>query len=74
MEVYYPAYDEQTTALAENIAEEYGILKSGGSDFHGGNKPDIQLGTGRGNLVIPLSLLEKLKARREKSVSKGVNV
>ena len=66
MEVYYSTYDAETTALAEQIADEYGLLRSGGSDFHGGNKPDIQLGIGRGNLVIPLSLLEKIGQVRKK--------
>ena len=74
MEVYYSTYDAETTALAENIAEEYGILKSGGSDFHGGNKPDIRLGVGKGNLVIPLSLLEKIKMRRGKTTVACPNV
>lgn len=61
MEVYYSRYDGATTALAERIAGEYGILASGGSDFHGTAKPDIALGTGEGDLRIPVSVLEKLK-------------
>lgn len=63
MEVYYSTFDAQTTALAEEIAEEYGVLKSGGSDFHGENKPDITLGSGKGNLQIPLHLLDALKGQ-----------
>lgn len=61
MEVFYSTFDAQTTALAEEIAEEHGILKSGGSDFHGENKPDIALGSGKGTLQIPLHLLDALK-------------
>lgn len=64
MEVYYSTYDESTTRLAKSVAAEYGLLESGGSDYHGNNKPDISLGTGRGNLQIPLALLERLKIRR----------
>ncbi len=64
MEVLYPKYDEKTTELSKQLAEEYGLLPSGGSDFHGQNKPDIRLGVGRGNLRIPLSFLEKLNACR----------
>ncbi len=64
MEVYYSTYDPQTTALAESIAEEFGILKSGGSDFHGQNKPDISIGVGRGNLAVPMHFLQALKTRR----------
>ncbi len=62
METDYSTYDEETTALAHSIAAEYGILNSGGSDYHGERKPDISIGTGRGNLAIPYSYLEGLKA------------
>lgn len=61
MEVYYSCYDDATTALAAQITEEYGILPSGGSDFHGAAKPDIALGSGVGDLRIPFSVLERLK-------------
>lgn len=64
MEVFYSKYDEQTTALACQIAGEYGILCSGGSDYHGDNKPDISIGVGRGDLRIPKVWLEKLKLRK----------
>ena len=64
MEVYYSKFDEVQIALAAEIAEEFGLVKSGGSDFHGSNKPDIRIGTGRGNLAIPLTCLEELKKRR----------
>lgn len=55
MEVLYSEYDEATTARSFALIEEFGLLPSGGSDFHGKNKPDISLGTGRGGLNIPLS-------------------
>lgn len=64
MEVLYSKYDEATEKLAKETAEKYGLLFSGGSDFHGENKPDIQLGTGRGNLRIPMVFLEKLKEKK----------
>lgn len=53
MEVLYSTYDEATTVTAMEMAKRYGLLPSGGSDFHGMNKPDIALGSGRGNLSIP---------------------
>ena len=65
MEVYYSLYDDAKTALSCQIADSFGLLKSGGSDFHGKNKPDIRMGTGKGNLKIPLAWLEKLKTRRD---------
>ena len=36
-------------------------MKSGGSDFHGLNKPDIKIGTGRGALKIPQSFADEMK-------------
>ena len=62
METLYSTYDEDTITLSRAIAHEYGLCESGGSDFHGGRKPDISLGTGRGNLAIPYEFLDKLKA------------
>lgn len=44
------------------LANEFDLLVSGGSDFHGSNKPHIRLGTGRGNLNIPYDILAKIKA------------
>ncbi|MDE7312724.1 MAG: PHP domain-containing protein [Eubacterium sp.] len=44
-----------------SLAEEFGLLISGGSDFHGKNKPDIKLGTGKGNLYIPYAFLQRFK-------------
>ena len=64
MEVYYPLFDAEQTALAEQIAEEFGLAKSGGSDFHGANKPDIRIGTGKGTLAVPVTCLEELKSCR----------
>lgn len=65
MEVRYPLFDEAQTRLAERLAAEFDLLPSGGSDFHGENKPDIRLGRGKGELKVPLSFLDGLKRRAE---------
>ena len=62
MEVFYPKFDENQTALALQLVKEFGLHPSGGSDFHGENKPDIQLGSGKGSLSLPITLLEGLKS------------
>lgn len=62
MEVFYPKFDENQTALALQLVKEFGLQPSGGSDFHGENKPDIQLGSGKGSLFLPITLLEGLKS------------
>ncbi len=61
METMYSTYDEQTTATAKKVADEFGLLHSGGSDYHGGNKPHIQMGVGQGNLAIPCGLVTALE-------------
>ncbi len=61
METEYSTYDVETTAKAKKIAQEFGLKESGGSDFHGKNKPHIALGIGQGNLAVPKEFLEKLR-------------
>ena len=61
METRYSEYSEETQKTAELLAEKHGIKQSGGSDFHGSNKPDISLGTGKGNLEVPIEFYENLK-------------
>lgn len=69
MEVWYGEFSPEQTQLARDIAEEFGLLPSGGSDFHGGNKPGLDLGVGRGKLQVPDFCLELL-ARRQKEKRK----
>ncbi len=61
MEVLYGMYDDATTRLSMTLADTFGLNYSGGSDYHGGNKPHIQLGKGRGNLEIPMAYCETLR-------------
>ncbi len=66
MEVLYGMYDEETTSLSMKIAEEFGLAFSGGSDYHGGNKPHIRLGSGRGALAIPMAFCRNLQKKAAK--------
>lgn len=62
MECRYSGYSDEQVGYLEALAEEYGLVKTGGSDFHGENKPRIKLGYGiEGNLDVPYSWLEELK-------------
>ena len=63
IETRYSKFNEETSKKAEEIAEEFDLLQSGGSDFHGSNKPDISLGTGLGNLCVPFEFYEALRER-----------
>ena len=64
IEVYYALHSKEEEAYLTALAREYSLLPSGGSDFHGSNKPDIQIGTGHGNLQIPYSILENLRRHK----------
>lgn len=64
METMYPLFDEEETTWLRKLAGEFGLLESGGSDFHGAAKPDIQLGTGKGNLLVEVDILEALEKRK----------
>lgn len=62
IECRYSGYDPEMVRYLEKLAEEYGLLKTGGSDFHGDNKPLISLGTGiHGELNVPYEWLECLR-------------
>ena len=65
IETRYSEYDENASALSVSFCEEFGLLQSGGSDFHGSVKPDISLGTGRGGLFVPREFYENLRSLTE---------
>jgi hypothetical protein len=69
MECYYSTYDTAETQELRSIAVARNLLVSGGSDFHGVVKPDISIGTGRGNLCISEALLDAIKKQRNSSIS-----
>jgi len=61
IECRYTGYDEEMVAYLEALAREYGLIRTGGSDFHGTNKPHIALGRGLGKLSVPDEYLLELK-------------
>jgi len=72
VEVYYPSHSAEMQRTYESLARQYGLLITGGTDFHGAIYPEIQLGSGYGDLYVPYSLLEAMKAsaasnRKEKT-------
>ncbi len=68
IEVYYSEHTKDYTKFLEGLAKESALLKTGGSDFHGANKPDIKLGLGFGNLRIPYECYLELKKALERGV------
>ena len=53
-------YAEESSKLCR-MADRYSLLPTGGSDFHGAAKPDIQIGSGRGNLRVSAEYLDAMK-------------
>lgn len=64
MEAIYSMNTPGDERNMKKLAEEFDLLISGGSDFHGENKPHIHLGTGKGNLHIPENILDDIKRKR----------
>src|SRR5262249_34039404 len=60
-EVHYSTHSKSQTASYLEMAQRLGLLVTGGSDFHGITKPDIEVGYGRGDLKVNPRLLEPLK-------------
>ena len=63
VEGYYTDYTEDMNRRYRAMAQELGLVISGGTDYHGANKPHISIGRGKGELEIPYSVLEGLKER-----------
>lgn len=66
LEVYYSTHSDAEVKILKGIAEKLGFIITGGSDFHGDNKLEYQLGSGMGNLRIPYELVEGLKLSKSK--------
>jgi len=65
IEVFYPLHNPQQTLQLKTFAEKNGLYITGGTDFHGEQKPDIQLGSGFGALSIPYKLISKMREKHE---------
>lgn len=61
IEALYSTYKPGDERYIRRLAKEYDLQLSGGSDFHGSNKPHIRLGSGMGHLSIPYEILENLR-------------
>lgn len=65
METWYSMNIGYDLQRLKKIADKHNLVYSGGSDFHGDNKPHITIGRGRGNLFVPADILEKIKDLRK---------
>jgi hypothetical protein len=60
LEYYYPSYTKEEQMKCQHYIETFGFLKSGGTDYHGTNRPHIQLGVGVGDFCVPDEILDSL--------------
>ena len=65
IEAIYSTYSAGEERQIRSLAQKYHLLISGGSDFHGANKPGLDLGCGYGRLHIPESVLDDIKKSRK---------
>ncbi len=64
IEAHYAEYEPAMRAHLAELCRDLGVVATGGSDFHGSYKPGLSVGVGRGDLEVPDSVLDELRARQ----------
>jgi predicted metal-dependent phosphoesterase TrpH len=64
IECTYGRYSPRQRQQLGNLARRFDLVATGGSDYHGTNKPDLAVGTGTGDLKVPDRVLAHLESRR----------
>lgn len=64
IEAVYGRYSPRQRQELGNLARRFDLVATGGSDYHGRTKPDLAVGTGRGDLKVHDGVLARLEARR----------
>jgi hypothetical protein len=67
IEVYYPEHSPSEVAQYKALAERYSLLTTGGTDYHGIEGNELDVGVGRGEMKLPYSIIESLRAARNPS-------
>lgn len=65
IEAIYCTYTQGEERKVRKLAEKYRLLISGGSDFHGSNKPKLDFGVGYGSLHVPDQVLDDINMSRK---------
>ncbi len=61
IEVHHSDHDAARRDRYRVLAARFGLAITGGSDYHGANKPGVELGSGRsGNVRVPVEVLDRL--------------
>lgn len=69
LECYYPEYDDNVRSSLVSLAKQFGLIATGGSDFHGLHKMGHMSGLGEVN--VPSEVVEKLRRAKKKLESAG---
>jgi len=64
IEVQHPSHAVEHRRMFQELADELDLVASGGSDFHGANKPYLELGTGDGTIAVEYPVWDALRGRR----------
>ena len=71
IEAFYTEHSQYQTLEYLALARKLGLAVSGGSDYHGAAKPEVELGRGRGSLRVDIATLDILRARRVRLLATG---
>jgi predicted metal-dependent phosphoesterase TrpH len=63
LEVYHPSHTREERKRLRRLVRAHGLVATGGSDYHGSERPDIALGRGRGDLALGAEFYEAIRAR-----------
>ncbi len=64
IEVYYPEHSSTEMAQYKTLADRYKLVSTGGTDYHGIEKNELDIGVGRGEMKLPYTIVEDMKALR----------
>lgn len=68
-EAFYPGLPVNLQKALLELAQKNDFIISGGSDYHGKNKPGVHMGTGKGDLQVPDKILKSLHSKVNQQMS-----
>jgi predicted metal-dependent phosphoesterase TrpH len=60
IEEYYPSYSRRDSDFVHYLINKYRLIPSGGTDFHGENRPEVTLGRGENDFFVPDSIYDNM--------------
>ncbi|MCX8118013.1 MAG: PHP domain-containing protein [Desulfobacterota bacterium] len=67
IEVYYPEHSPEEILRYKGLAEKYGLVMTGGTDYHGIDREGLDVGVGKGEMRLPYAMVEALRSVRNRS-------